>query len=162
MTDRQSTLRSDLPVIARFCFLIWETRPTSGKCRRELLKVIFGSTENARHETTAQSKLHGWKLRERNQWHKSARVEAAKNGNNGTVLQGVEMLHRLLWTAKRTLSTTLVNFSVVVEPTRFITDHDSVVQSSAERYQHSPTATVCVYPYLAINRFLYSAFPEYS
>jgi len=44
-------------------------------------------------------------------------------------------------------------------PTRFInTDSDSVVQSSAERYQHSPT----VYVYLTINGFPYSAFPEYS
>ena len=39
---------------------------------------------------------------------------------------------------------------------------DSVVQSSAERYQHSPTATVRVYLYLTINGFPYSAFPEYS
>ena len=115
-----------------------------------------------RYETAAQSKVQGWKLREGNQRHKSASVKAARNGNNGTVLQGVEMRHRPLWTAKRTLSTTLVNFSVVVGPTRFITDYDSVVQSSAERYQHSPTAAVRVYPYLTINGFLYSAFPEYS
>ena len=46
--------------------------------------------------------------------------------------------------------------------TRFITDSDSLVQSSAERYQHPPTAAVRVYLYLTINGFLYSAFPEYS
>jgi len=47
-------------------------------------------------------------------------------------------------------------------PTHFITDSDSVVQSSAEHCQHSPTAAVRVYPYLTINGFPYSAFPEYS
>ena len=48
------------------------------------------STENARHETAAQSKMQGWKLRERKQRHQNARVETARNGNCGTVLQGVE------------------------------------------------------------------------
>jgi len=57
---------------------------------------------------------------------------------------------------------TQYDFSVVVEPIRFITGSDSVVQSSAERYQHSPTAAVRIYPYLTINGFLYSEFPEYS
>jgi len=47
-------------------------------------------------------------------------------------------------------------------PTRFITDSDSLVRSSAERYQQPPTAAVRVYLYLTINGFLYSAFPEYS
>jgi len=46
--------------------------------------------------------------------------------------------------------------------TRFITDSDSVVPSSAERYQHSPTAAVHVYMYLTTNGFPCSAFPEYS
>ena len=45
--------------------------------------------------------------------------------------------------------------------TQFITDSYSVVQSSAERYQHLPTAAVPVCMYLAINGFPYSAFPEY-
>jgi len=60
----------------------------------------LGSTENARHETTAQWKMQKWKLRE-----------------TKTVAQccrGWKMRHKPLWTAKRTLSTTLVNFSVVV------------------------------------------------
>jgi len=48
------------------------------------------STENARHETTAQSKMQGWKLREKKQRHQNARVETARNGNCGKVLQGVE------------------------------------------------------------------------
>jgi len=33
--------------------------------------------------------MEGWKLRERNQRHKNAGVESAKNGNNGIVLKGV-------------------------------------------------------------------------
>ena len=37
-----------------------------------------------------------------------------------------------------------------------------MVQSSAERYQHSPTAAGHVYLYLTTNGFLISAFPEYS
>jgi len=34
--------------------------------------LTHGSTENARQETTAQSKMQGWKLRERKQWHSVA------------------------------------------------------------------------------------------
>jgi len=49
-----------------------------------------GSTENARHETKAQSKMQGWKLRERIQRHQNAGVETAINRNCGTMLQGVE------------------------------------------------------------------------
>jgi len=50
----------------------------------------IGSTENARHETTAQSKMQGWKLRERKQRHQNARVETARSRKCGTMLQGVE------------------------------------------------------------------------
>jgi len=58
--------------------------------------------------------MQEWKLREKKQRHQTAGVENVRNGNNGTMLQGWKMRHKPLWTAKRTLSTTLVNFSVVV------------------------------------------------
>jgi len=51
---------------------------------------LQGSTENARHETTAQSKMQGWKLREMKQRHQNAGLETARNGNCGTMLQRVE------------------------------------------------------------------------
>jgi len=34
--------------------------------------------------------MQGWKLREKKQWHKNAGVETARNGNSGTMLQGME------------------------------------------------------------------------
>jgi len=34
--------------------------------------------------------MQGCKLRERKQWHQNAGVETTRNGNNGTLLQGVE------------------------------------------------------------------------
>ena len=71
-----------------------------------------GDAENARHETTAQSKTQGWKLRERKQRHQNARVETARNGNCGTVLQGVENAAQASMDSQRT--TTLVIFSAVV------------------------------------------------
>jgi len=59
-------------------------------------------------------KMQGWKLPERKQRHQNAGIETARNGNCGTMLHGWKMRHKPLWTAKRTLRTTLVNFSVVV------------------------------------------------
>jgi len=57
--------------------------------RSQCYLSLCGSTENARHETAAQSKMQAWKLRE-----------------TETVVQyctGRKMRHMPLWTAKRTL-----------------------------------------------------------
>jgi len=97
----------------------------------------------ARKESVAQ-KCKGGSCEKRKQWHSVA--------GGGIVAQA----------SMDSQKNTQYDFSVVVEPIRFITGSDSVVQSSAERYQHSPTAAVRIYPYLTINGFLYSEFPEYS
>jgi len=70
----------------------------------------------ARHETTAQSKMQGWKLWERKQRRQNAGVETVRNRNCCTILHEVENVAQAsaLWTGKITLSTTSVNFSVVV------------------------------------------------
>ena len=67
---------------------------------RRRMPTRIGSTEIARHETTAESKMQGWKLRE--------------TETTAQCCKGWKMRHRPLWTAKRTLNTTLVNFGVVV------------------------------------------------
>jgi len=46
--------------------------------------------ENARHKTTAQSKIQGWKLRERKQRYQNAGVQATGNRNCDTILWGLE------------------------------------------------------------------------
>jgi len=55
-------------------------------------------------------------MRDKKQRHsQKCRDGNCEKGNNGTVLQGVEnAVYKPLCTAKRTLSTTLVNDSVVV------------------------------------------------
>ena len=76
---------------------------------------MLGATENARHETTAQSKLQGGNCEKGN--NVGTKVQGWKLRETETVAQccrGCKMRHRPLWTAKRTLSTTLVNLSVVV------------------------------------------------
>jgi len=98
----------------------------------EVVCALSGSTENARHETTAQSKMpqcrdgncekgnngtkvQVWKLWGRNQWHQNAGVETAGNGNCGTMLQGVENATQASMDSQTntSLSTNLVIFSVV-------------------------------------------------
>jgi len=78
-----------------------------------------GSTENARHETTAQSKCRGGKLRERKQQHQNAVVETVRNGNNGTVLQGLENAAQASMDSQKNTYYDFVNFSVVVGSQHF-------------------------------------------
>jgi len=67
--------------------------------QRHSQKCRGGNCEKGNNET----KMQWRKLWERNQRHENAGVEAARNGNCDTILQGVEMRHKPLWTAKRTL-----------------------------------------------------------
>jgi len=60
-----------------------------------LMGTLKMSDTKQRHQNA------GWKQRERNQQHKNAEVETARNGNNGTMLQAVEnMRHEYTGKAK--------------------------------------------------------------
>ena len=77
-----------------------------------------GSQDNAVPPPRVVHKKRYWKdrlkMQDMKRRYQNAGVETARNGNWGTILKGLKVRHTPLWTAKRTLSTILLDFSLVL------------------------------------------------